>query len=882
MGRRAKTGGSMKPKKRGKKGNKNVNRSAKGKVRQKKKCKNTDNRDAHDSSLEGCVLSRQETVYPSQALIESFARDIGLDPKLDVAHLWICREALDASLPKGWQLLKDPTKRYFFQNGDTRTYVHPRVEEYRQQLRTYKLKTYQKQGQGILKSGDNDVSPKERRKRQQKELNDSLEASLLFYRGMFGDPDVDCVDDFNPDDIPNFWVVTPQQVKLQVKMLQINVLEEPQMLWIARLAAVAPLPSGWTKIDDHAFICTAWAHQEDGFTHAESPGTPYFRDLLRSYREECASVADMQGDVGCVMEFKDQVSGRHRQFDFALDDFVDSPEGDVVESSADRGGVDGSDTDTDTDADADADTDSDSDAVHSGDAGVTSARSPTSAIHEAHEHVGHSRPSSQHDDDERHHGTIWAFAKALCDEYSGRPASREVDVGTQQALARSASPPSGSSLQSRRIGALPVSCVSAIVQQLCRQLSKAERQSKLTVAGNDKALATERAADRLQFLHPILVNDLPDGWSMSTSPGIAGQNGKVFFMRGAPWPSMAESCPTPSDRASSIQTHLMETTLQSREVYHGRTKTVNRKPVASAKVRSLQPRGPDVHARHVSATVRLSTPTQKLGGNAAASSPDPWWPNFATWEFPKTKIICSKWIRFLQKKLAERVAKRSSNYAADQARLLQRQQERRKAEHLSKMASRSTLSKAAELRFHTEAAESSAIERIGSWWDQNSLHASTAPLPSVQVSPIGSPTRGRASSLQEAIADARSEVMADDMGSGCYQHRATYAATAEQEGGVTYDFASHAATITSFRKPAPRPNQTLVGTDKHGASLHKLDQSGVLGPNREILSLTLEQYVQHRQHTQEKFAKLSPVDSEPLGALAEVGPLGGLTRFFYQ
>lgn len=156
-------------------------------------------------------------VFPNEQVVHKFARDVGLDPQLDSAHLWICQQAVDEPLPDGWQILKDPEGVFFYQkyspsadrtprtaSSFVRTYSHPRTAAYAENMRKLKLKTYERQGRAmeVCAADGSELTAQQRKKRQQKELAASLEAATLFYRSEFGDPDVDCIEDVQSSEIP--------------------------------------------------------------------------------------------------------------------------------------------------------------------------------------------------------------------------------------------------------------------------------------------------------------------------------------------------------------------------------------------------------------------------------------------------------------------------------------------------------------------------------------------------------------------------------------------------------------------------------------------------------------------------------------------------------
>ena len=293
--------------------------------------------------------SKPRFQFPSDLDVETFAAELGMDLEFDSDQRWLIDQALESSLPPLWTRFFNPSGRSYYVRQPTKqdskevvTWVHPLVPAYSKifdniladQLEAQKAAlgivsddeeddndTPEEFDAGISFQGnraDNQDGPKLSSK-QRKKLRASLQDALLYYKKIIGDP---ATEDVRPhQDVPGFWDVEPDDVEEMANYLDIDKEKQPYLMWIARIAAAAPLPPGWTAHSDGddisnlcaesrmvsleelgiVYTCKSWMCKTDAISARMAldvhPSEAYINLLLGEARQEYG--ADSQdGDDG--------------------------------------------------------------------------------------------------------------------------------------------------------------------------------------------------------------------------------------------------------------------------------------------------------------------------------------------------------------------------------------------------------------------------------------------------------------------------------------------------------------------------------------------------------------------------------------------------------
>ena len=148
-------------------------------------------RDAPGHGLsEQDVAALEDIEPPTEEEIAQHAEYLGLRPGEDGELLWVAEQSLCAPVPDGWRILEDHLGGVFFVSGDTgeATYRHPLEQDYRALARM---------------------------------MREALRGT-----------------------------VTYNEVTVMAHYLGMEPSKEPLLMWIARQAVLAPLPSGWEERQD--------------------------------------------------------------------------------------------------------------------------------------------------------------------------------------------------------------------------------------------------------------------------------------------------------------------------------------------------------------------------------------------------------------------------------------------------------------------------------------------------------------------------------------------------------------------------------------------------------------------------------------------------------
>eukprot|EP00741_Cyanophora_paradoxa_P015142 tig00020848_g14613.t1 len=164
--------------------------------------------------------SRRGEEGPTEADVEEYAGFLGIDPKGEAELLWIAREALTAPVPEGWAELEDRDGFVYYYHAETdeSTRTHPLHEHYRETARRAL-----------------EALPDARRQRAfARRLLESSPRSMA--RALREEAAGEHV--------------SPADVALVCDYFGIDVHRDVHLVWLARRAAVEPLPPGWEEVQD--------------------------------------------------------------------------------------------------------------------------------------------------------------------------------------------------------------------------------------------------------------------------------------------------------------------------------------------------------------------------------------------------------------------------------------------------------------------------------------------------------------------------------------------------------------------------------------------------------------------------------------------------------
>ncbi len=162
---------------------------------------------------------------PTNEEISEYAEYLGLEPGKDAELLWIAEQALVVPTPEGWKEVEDHQGNVLYLNSPKgkAQYAHPCDEEYR----------------GLFRA----------------------------LRAVLSDP------------------VSREEVVDMARYLGIDVKKEQALLWIARQAVVAPLPSGWAEKEDDDGA-TFYECAEKGIISRRHPLDDTFKLLVSTERQK--------------------------------------------------------------------------------------------------------------------------------------------------------------------------------------------------------------------------------------------------------------------------------------------------------------------------------------------------------------------------------------------------------------------------------------------------------------------------------------------------------------------------------------------------------------------------------------------------------------------
>jgi hypothetical protein len=270
--------------------------------------------------------------FPTERDVFTFAKELGMDLEFDSEQQWLIDQALAAELPPLWTRVYNPSGRSYYVREPTKqepheivTWIHPLVPAYSKifdNILQEQLEA-QKAALGIVSDDENEEDEDEGEtdiyvpttpgapklnSSQRKKLRASLEDALLFYKSELGDPETE---DVRPKEaLAGFWDCEPEDVEDMAVFLGIDVVKESKIMWISRMACVAPLPPGWKAhghgddislmtaenknipMDDlgELYSCTSWMCKTDAIVAKMAldmhPSHQYFEILLNEAKEE--------------------------------------------------------------------------------------------------------------------------------------------------------------------------------------------------------------------------------------------------------------------------------------------------------------------------------------------------------------------------------------------------------------------------------------------------------------------------------------------------------------------------------------------------------------------------------------------------------------------
>ena len=280
--------------------------------------------------------------FPTERDVATFAQELGMDLEFDSEQQWLIDQALASELPPLWTRIFNPSGRSYYVREPTKqepheiiTWIHPLMPAYSKifdNILQEQLEA-QKAALGIVSEdeeeddeGETDIfvpntpgGPK-LSKSQRKKLRASLEDALLYYKSELGDP---ATEDVRPkEDVVGYWDCEPEDVEDMAIFLELDPVKESRLMWIARMACVAPLPPGW-KAHGHGddisvmcaenksmnlndigelYSCHSWMCKTDAIIAKMAlemhPSHQYFDNLLQEARDEMGDLPEEDATDG--------------------------------------------------------------------------------------------------------------------------------------------------------------------------------------------------------------------------------------------------------------------------------------------------------------------------------------------------------------------------------------------------------------------------------------------------------------------------------------------------------------------------------------------------------------------------------------------------------
>ncbi len=315
--------------------------------------------------------------FPVRRDVETFAAELGMDLEFDGDQQWLIDQALASALPPLWRRLFNPHGRAYYVREPTKqephevvTWAHPLVPAYSKIFDNILAEQAeaQKIALGIVSEDDEDDEDDEDEGAggadgagapsadapklsgsQKKKLRASTQDALLYYKKVLGDPSTE---DVRPrEEAPGYWNVEPEDVEDMAEYLGIDPATQPHLMWVARIAASAPLAPGWSAHSDGddisnlvaerrglsldelgvVYTCKSWMCKTDALAARMSldahPSEQYVYLLLAEAKEEYGENeedADGEDEFGMPIEvvpceFRND-SGAVYVYDFATEE----------------------------------------------------------------------------------------------------------------------------------------------------------------------------------------------------------------------------------------------------------------------------------------------------------------------------------------------------------------------------------------------------------------------------------------------------------------------------------------------------------------------------------------------------------------------------------
>ena len=285
--------------------------------------------------------------FPTRRDVETFASELGMDLEFDGDQQWLIDQALASALPPLWRRLFNPQGRAYYVREPTKqephevvTWAHPLVPAYSKIFDNILAEQAeaQKVALGIVSEDDEGGEDEDEATdagaswdgpelsgSQKKKLRASIQDALLYYKKILGDPSTE---DVRPrEETPGYWNVEPEDVEDMAEYLGIDPAKQPHLMWVARIAASAPLAPGWSAHSDGddisnlvaerrgvsldelgvVYTCKSWMCKTDALAARMSldahPSEPYVYLLLAEAKEEYGDNEDDGEDADGDDEF---------------------------------------------------------------------------------------------------------------------------------------------------------------------------------------------------------------------------------------------------------------------------------------------------------------------------------------------------------------------------------------------------------------------------------------------------------------------------------------------------------------------------------------------------------------------------------------------------
>jgi len=233
--------------------------------------------------------------------ISDYAQYLGMHPVYDADFLWIAEKALMAPLPEGWTEHRDENNNiyYYDQRNGISSWEHPfdslyrslflKLKEKRTLLSRVTPSSSTMNGLPALPTLSRSTSDQlfaippnvsQQQKSRIAPLKQSPRGSAP--KSQFVAPG-EAIGAKRAKVAPG--LLTPHDVEAMASYLGLDIVRESSLLWIARQAALSPLPSGWTEIRSSDDEVEGYRHMESNVISSKHPADDYFLSLVMRARQ---------------------------------------------------------------------------------------------------------------------------------------------------------------------------------------------------------------------------------------------------------------------------------------------------------------------------------------------------------------------------------------------------------------------------------------------------------------------------------------------------------------------------------------------------------------------------------------------------------------------